>query len=139
MNGKTSWAIKILQNYLHHILTEPGSRKRALYVETGEYLRELKSSFDYNSESEEIREFEKDIDQVDLVVWDNIDEARLSDWERNNIKQHIKKRLANNLSNIFVGNNMDYKLSSIIGEDLKTYVQDNSTLVLLFAERGDIK
>ena len=74
-----------------------------------------------------------------MVVWDNIDEARLSDWERNNIKQHIKKRLANNLSNIFVGNNMDYKLSSIIGEDLKTYVQDNSTLVLLFAERGDIK
>lgn len=136
LNGKTSWAIKILQNYLHHIKQESGGRKRGLYLKVDDYLRELKSSFDTNDLL--MKSFEKDIDEVDLVVWDDIDESKLSEWEKGNIKQHIKRRLANNLSNIFVGKNLDYKLSNIIGEDLKTYIQDNSLNVILFAERGDM-
>ena len=83
--------------------------------------------------------FEKDIDNADLVIWDHIDETRLTEWERNNIKQHIKKRLADGLSNIYVGINRDYKLSGIIGEDLKAYVQDNSTNIILFGKRGGLK
>ena len=45
-NGKTSWGIKILQNYIHHLIGKPGSKDRALYLDLNEYLRELKLSFD---------------------------------------------------------------------------------------------
>lgn len=133
-NGKTSWAIKILQNYLHYTWKLPGNRKRGLYVDVGEYLREMKTSF--NENNNEIRSFENDIDSVDLVIWDNIDESKLSEWDRANIKQHIKKRISNNLSNIFVGTNCDNKLSSIVGSDLKYYIQDNSTIIPLMGKRG---
>lgn len=136
LNGKTSWGIKILQNYLHYIRHQSGSRKRGLYVDTNEYLSLLKANFD--SPNQEIKEFERDIDEVDLVVWDNIDEAKLSEWERNNIKQHIKKRLANNLSNIFIGNYTDRELILRVGQDLKCYIQDNSTLIKLIGKRGDL-
>ena len=136
LNGKTSWGIKILQNYFHYIWQEPGSRTRGLYVDVNDYLSLLKANFDDPDEA--IKDFEKDLDQVDLVVWDNIDENKLSEWERANIKQHIKKRLANNLSNIFIGNYCDKDLILKIGEDLKCYVQDNSTLIKLIAKRGDL-
>ena len=139
MNGKTSWAIKLLQNYLHMVLYDPGSRKRGLYIDTNQYLNELKASFNDYDLAKDIRDFEKDIDNADLVIWDHIDETRLTEWERNNIKQHIKKRLADGLSNIYVGINRDYKLSRIIGEDLKAYVQDNSTNIILFGKRGGLK
>lgn len=137
-NGKTSWAIKIIQQYFHYIWPEPGSRKRALYVDVNEYLTQIKASFN-NYNDEVMKDFERDIDLVDIVIWDNIDESKLSEWERGNIKQHIKKRLANQMSNIFVGNNLDHKLSSIIGEDLKYYVQDNSIIIPLIDVRGDSK
>lgn len=136
LNGKTSWGIKILQNYFHYIWQEPGSRKRGLYVDVNEYLSLLKANFD--NPDQDIKEFERDLDEVDLVIWDNIDEARLSEWERGNIKQHIKKRLANNLSNIFIGNSLDKDLILKIGEDLKCYIQDNSTLIKLVGKRGDL-
>lgn len=137
LNGKTSWGIKILQNYLHHIWQEHGSRNRALYIDVNEYLALLKANFD--KPDEEIKEVEKELYEVDLVIWDNIDEAKLSEWERTNIKQHIKKRLANNLTNIFIGNSLNKDLILKIGEDLKCYIQDNSTLVQLTGKRGDVQ
>ena len=134
-NGKTSWAIKIIQQFLHYVRQESGSRKRALYVDVSDYIKELKSSFD--NENKEIREFEIDIANVDIVVWDNIDSYKLTEWERGIIKQHIKKRLANNLSNIFVGNYLDNRLTLMVGEDLKYYIQDNSTNIPLLEKRGE--
>lgn len=134
-NGKTSWAIKILQNYLHCIWNMPGNRKRGLYVDVGEYLKEIKFSF--NENNRDMRDFEYDLDNADLVIWDNIDENKLSEWDKGNLKQHIKKRNSNNLSNIFVGTNYDNKLSSIVGSDLKYYIQDNSIIIPLMGERGE--
>ena len=103
-NGKTSWGIKILQNYIHHLIGKPGSTDRALYLDLNEYL---------------------------------IDEVRLSEYERNYLKMIIKSRLANNLSNIFIGRNTAGNLINAIGNDLKYYVEDNSTVISIYGIRGD--
>ena len=135
-NGKTSWSIKILQNYLHKIWKMPGERKEGLYIDVGDYLNELKISFRNNDNN--MTDFERDIDKADLVIWDNLDSYNLSEWDKNNLKQHIKKRLANNLSNIFVGSSIDNELCKIVGSDLKYYIQDNSIIIPLKGKRGDI-
>lgn len=135
LNGKTSWAVKILQNYFHYILAESGTRNRGLYVDVNEYLTLLKSNFDNPDKS--IKDLDKALNNVDIVIWDNMDETRLSEWERGNIKTHIKKRLADNHSNIFVGSSINNELSIKIGEDLKAYVQDNSIVISLLGKRGD--
>ena len=134
-NGKTSWGIKILQNYIHHLIGKPGSKDRALYLDLNEYLRELKLSFD--SKDKEFKETEKVMRECDLLVLDGIDEARLSEYERNYLKMIIKSRLANNLSNIFIGRNTAGNLINAIGNDLKYYVEDNSTVISIYGIRGD--
>lgn len=134
-NGKTSWGIKILQNYIHHLIGKPGSKDRALYLDLNEYLRELKLSFD--SKDKEFKETEKVMRECDLLVLDGIDEVRLSEYERNYLKMIIKSRLANNLSNIFIGRNTSGNLINAIGNDLKYYVEDNSTVISIYGIRGD--
>lgn len=134
-NGKTSWGIKILQNYIHHLIGKPGSKDRALYLDLNEYLRELKLSFD--SKDKEFKETEKVMRECDLLVLDGIDEVRLSEYERNYLKMIIKSRLANNLSNIFIGRNTADNLINAIGNDLKYYVEDNSTVISIYGIRGD--
>ena len=134
-NGKTSWGIKILQNYIHHLIGKPGSKDRALYLDLNEYLRELKLSFD--SKDKEFKETEKVMRECDLLVLDGIDEVRLSEYERNYLKMIIKSRLANNLSNIFIGRNTADNLVNAIGNDLKYYVEDNSIVISIYGIRGD--
>ncbi len=134
-NGKTSWGIKILQNYIHHLIGKPGSKDRALYLDLNEYLRELKLSFD--SKDKEFKETEKVMRECDLLVLDGIDEVRLSEYERNYLKMIIKSRLANNLSNIFIGRNTAGNLINAVGNDLKYYVEDNSTVISIYGIRGD--
>lgn len=134
-NGKTSWGIKILQNYIHHLIGKPGSKDRALYLDLNEYLRELKLSFD--NKDKEFKETEKVMRECDLLVLDGIDEVRLSEYERNYLKMIIKSRLANNLSNIFIGRNTAGNLINAIGNDLKYYVEDNSTVISIYGIRGD--
>ena len=134
-NGKTSWGIKILQNYIHHLIGKPGSKNRALYLDLNEYLRELKLSFD--SKDKEFKETEKAMRECDLLVLDGIDEVRLSEYERNYLKIIIKNRLANNLSNIFIGRNTAGNLINAIGNDLKYYVEDNSNVISIYGIRGD--
>ena len=134
-NGKTSWGIKILQNYIHHLIGKPGSKNRALYLDLNEYLRELKLSFD--SKDKEFKETEKVMRECDLLVLDGIDEVRLSEYERNYLKMIIKSRLANNLSNIFIGRNTAGNLIHAIANDLKYYVEDNSTVISIYGIRGD--
>ena len=134
-NGKTSWGIKILQNYIHHLIGKPGSKDRALYLDLNEYLRELKLSFD--SKDKEFKKTEKVMRECDLLVLDGIDEVRLSEYERNYLKIIIKNRLANNLSNIFIGRNTADNLINAIGNDLKYYVEDNSTVISIYGIRGD--
>ena len=123
-NGKTSWGIKILQNYIHHLIGKPGSKDRALYLDLNEYLRELKLSFD--SKDKEFKETEKVMRECDLLVLDGIDEVRLSEYERNYLKMIIKSRLANNLSNIFIGRNTAGNLINAIG-----------TVISIYGIRGD--
>lgn len=126
-NGKTSWAIKILQNYLHQIWQEPGGRTRGLYVDVTEYFTELKAEFE--TKERNAKEFAKDIDNADLVIFDNMDENRLGEWERNVLKQHIKKRINNKLSNIYIIRNMEKQLENQIGEDLAYYVSRNNQIL----------
>ena len=121
LNGKTSWGIKILQNYIHTVRQDNGFKTRGLYVDVGDYLAQLKASFD-SYDTEDIENFKRDIDTADLVVWDNIDEFKLTEWEKATLKQHIKRRLSNNLSNIYIGTNKGDKLDNFIGYDLRQYI-----------------
>ena len=134
LNGKTSWGIKILQNYIHIIRKDNTDKTRGLYVDVGEYLAQLKASFD-SYDNEDIENFKRDIDSADLVVWDNIDEVKLTEWERATLRQHVKKRLANNLSNIFIGAKEETMLDNYIGLDLREYITLGQN-VKLCSKRG---
>lgn len=136
-NGKTSWAIKILQNYLHNVWYEPGGRTRGLYVDVPEYISQLKAEFD--SKERDARMFAKDIDKADLVIFDNIDIQRLSEWERSLLGQHIRKRVSNGLSNIYITRTTGTILKNLVGDDLYYYILERSTILPLYGKGGKME
>lgn len=136
-NGKTSWGIKLLQNYLHHVWSEAGGRTRGLYVDVPVYFSELKAEFDTKDRT--AKEFAKDIDGADLVIFDNIDSNRLSEWERSILLQHIKKRLSHGLSSIFIGRYQGIQLANILGQDLAYYIESVGQNLTLVGKRGNLR
>ncbi len=135
-NGKTSWGIKILQTYLHHIWSEAGGRNRGLYVDIPVYFSELKAEFDTRERT--AKEFAKDIDTVDLVIFDNIDANKLTEWEKSVLMQHIRKRLNNGLAIIYIGRNTGKALENILGVDLAYYIEKVGQNFTLVGKRGNM-
>ncbi len=134
-SGKTSWAIKLLQNMLHKSIGKPGKREIGYYLEVSEFFRDLKVSFD--SKDKSMEEIEKIIRSCKLLVLDGIDEVRLSDYERNYLRMLIKKRIANKLSNIYVGRKTGGDLINMVGDDL-AYYMDTAIPIVITQEGGNI-
>ena len=137
-NGKTSWGIKILKTYFHQIMNENGNSIRGLYIDILEYFIDLKGSFDEMINNDEVFT-QKQLTEIDLIVWDNLDTRTLSDFERNTLIYIIKKRISNGKANIFITNNVNRNLMNRVGEILKLYIQDSSEVLNLVGGRGDKK
>lgn len=108
-NGKTSWAVRLIQSYLEKIWIKSDLTCRALFVNVPSFLIALKDNI---SKTNDYAEYIKDnISNADLVVWDDIAIKTATTYEMENLLSIINTRLMKNLSNIYTSN--------LIGEDLK--------------------
>lgn len=136
-NGKTSWAIKILQQYIHLVWDIKTNNLPCLYVDVPQYLASLKE--DMNNKDGESKQFSNDINSSDIVVFDNLDEEKLSEWAINTLRLHIRRRVENGLANIYILGKPTQTTRFNIGEDLAYYVLTNSNVLNLYGNRGDKK
>ena len=97
-NGKTSWAIKIMLKYFDCIWAGNGFRVRGYFVHVPTFLNMLK---DFSNSHNELKTI---IENADLVVWDDIVAAKLSDNDLSQLLSFIDTRMYKQLSNIYTGN-----------------------------------
>ena len=125
-NGKTTWAIKLLTKYLDKIAVGNALRDRAMFVSFTDFKMRCK---DFNNREFDLVAYRKKLETVDLVVWDDIADTELTDYEYRVFMQIIEKRLQNKLSNIYTSNMVGRELETYIGKRLYSRVVVGSVQV----------
>ena len=115
-NGKTSWAIRMIQSYLNSIWPESDLTCRSLFINVPRFLLSLKDSI--SNSSEYIDHIKNNVLSTDLVVWDEIGVKSLTTYEHEHLLNLINTRLDSRKSNIYTSNLSGDELKDKIGERL---------------------
>lgn len=124
-NGKTSWAIRFIQNYLKVIWYKSDSFCKALFVSVPVFLNALKESI--SSKNDYAEYIKQHVLEADLVVWDDIATKAGTEYEINQLLSFIDQRINLGKSNIYTSNleNKD-KMFVALGERLTSRIYNYS-------------
>lgn len=128
-NGKTTWSIKILMSFLNKIWCGNGFRPRALFVHTPTFLKKLKERI--SAVDADFDEVIKNVEKVDLVIWDDIGSTAVGNYDYANILSFIEQRKFAGKSNVYTGNLNGEELEEKLGERLRSKIYNDSTVIEL--------
>ena len=129
-NGKTSWAIKMMQSYIDKIWFKCDLKCKVLFVNVPRFLLEIKRNIE--EKSEYVAHIRENVLDCDLVVWDELGTKGLTSFEHENILSMINARLDSGKSNIYTSN-LNYKeLQESLGDRLYSRIVNMSFDVELF-------
>jgi DNA replication protein DnaC len=121
-NGKTSWALRLIKAYINAIWPKATLECKALFINVPKFLLDLKDEIGRNAKDPILDELRKDIDEADIVVWDDVGTKPGSEYELNQLLSRIDKRAYNRKSNIFTTNLNPEQLDSLVGSRLKSRI-----------------
>lgn len=132
-NGKTSWAIKLLQEFIHQNWEGNCYNEIALFVHVPSFL--LNSKLSIKTEIPEYSRILPQLSNIDLVVWDDISVSNLTNYEFELLLSFIDKRTFAGKSNIFTSNITPQKLPNTLGERIASRINDSIKIELLGSDR----
>lgn len=100
--GKTSWAVKIMNNYFASIAEQNDFTTRGLYINVASFLRDAKLYMTYKSE--DYLELLHTIQECDIVIWDDIGQTDMTKYESQWLYSFINERIFAKKCNIFTSN-----------------------------------
>lgn len=119
-NGKTSWAIKLVQTYFNKIWLKTEMKCRALFINVPYLLLALKENI--SNKSSYIQHIKDNIYNCDLVIWDDIGTKSITTYESENLFSMIDARLNQGKSNIFTSNLTNDELHQVLGDRLSSRI-----------------
>jgi DNA replication protein DnaC len=119
-NGKTAWAIRMIQEYIKKIWHTTDLGCKALFINVPRFLLALKDNI--SEKNEYIEHIKKNVLEADLVVWDEIGVSNLTKFEHENMLNFINTRIDLNKSNIYTSNMSPNELKEKIGDRLYSRV-----------------
>jgi DNA replication protein DnaC len=126
-NGKTSWAVRLLQSYLHYKASGNYEKLQGMFVSVTDLLLKLK---DFNNPVS--KEFKDNLERVPLVIWDDIGITGISQYDYTQIYTLINNRILAGRSNIFTSNlTKREQLEDIVGERLASRIYGLSEVLEL--------
>lgn len=126
-NGKTSWAIKMLQSYLNLMADGNYEHLMGMYISTSNLLLHLK---DFNNPVS--KAFKDNLETVDLVVWDDIAISGLSNYDYQQLYSIIDSRILSEKANIFTCNHTTLEgLAKVLGNRLASRIYNTSEIIEL--------
>lgn len=124
-NGKTSWAVRFIQEYINKIWHKSDLICKALFISVPMYLIELKNSL--SNESDYINHIKANVRDADLVVWDDIATKGATEFEGENLLNIIDYRINQGKANIFTSNVKPNELGDLLGPRLASRIINTST------------
>ena len=126
-NGKTSWAIKMLQSYLNLNCEGNYEHLLGMFVSTPQLLLKFK-----DFQNPVAYSYRQHLMDVDLVVWDDIAISGMSNYDYTQLFTYIDSRILSEKANIFTSNcSTRAELEKILGNKLSSRIWDTSTIVML--------
>ena len=124
-NGKTSWAIKMLHTYFHYMAQGNYDNLKGMFVLTSDLLLRLK---DFNNPIP--KSFKEHLENVDLVIWDDIAVAGISQYDYTQLYTILDKRILAEKSNIYTSNVTTLgDIQEILGARLASRIYNTSEIV----------
>lgn len=129
-NGKTSWAIKMLQTYFHYVAEGNLFNVKGMFISVPNLLIKMK---DFDNPN--LAEFKENLQSTDLLILDDIAVTGLSQFDYLQLFTLVDNRILAEKSIIFTSNNVTLDdLEKSVGARLASRVWRNSTIIEL---RGD--
>lgn len=126
-NGKTSWAIKLMLKYFDCIWAGNGFNVSGYFAHVPSMLTTLKNFKNDNDRNQ----LQKNLMEANLVIWDDIASAKLSDYDISQLLLFIDHRELQGLANIYTGNiTSKDQLTQMLGNRLASRIWNNNTTVV---------
>lgn len=126
-NGKTSWAIKILLKYFDEVWVSNGFRVRGMFVHVPTLLSKLK-----NFDDPLPKEYRENLSNADLIVWDEIGDTGMSNYDYSQLIMILNDRIMNARSNIYTSNiSTEADMRKHLGDRLTSRIWGMSDIVIL--------
>lgn len=119
-NGKSSWALRLLQTYFNKIWLRADLNCKALFINVPHFLLALKDNI--STKNEYIQHIKDNVLTCDLVIWDDIGTKNSTSFESENLLSMIEGRILNNKANIFTSNLNDQELHDALGDRLASRI-----------------
>ena len=128
-NGKTSWALRIAQEYLNSVWYSSSVDCRVLFINVPKFFLMLKDNI--SKQNEYISHIKQYVNDCDLVIWDDIGTKVGTEFEIENLLNIVNSRIDSGKSNIYTSNMSPEQLLERVGERLYSRIVNMSTKVEL--------
>lgn len=128
-NGKTTWAIKILQQFFNQVWAGNGFRVRGIFLHVPTFLFKIKECI--SRPDEDFEAIRSKLLSADVVIWDDIAATKLSDYDHANLLTYIDQRVFAGKTNIYTGNLIGREVIGALGNRLSSRVVNESKVVEL--------
>ena len=119
-NGKTSWALRMVQSYFDKIWLKSPLTCRALFIHVPRFLIAIKDNI--SEKSDYIQHIKENVLEADLVIWDEIGTKGLTQFEHENILNIVNARIDAGKANIYTSNLSNEELHEALGDRLYSRV-----------------
>ena len=130
-NGKTSWAVKLLLAYIDEVSNVSFSNNTpALFLNVNSFLGEKKLAINDTKLLDRINGTERSILSSRLVVFDDIADKSLSEYDLNSMYYWIDYRTANMKSCIYTTNQMPDQLQRTLNGKIYSRIVNYSSVIM---------
>ena len=127
-NGKTAWALRILNSYIEKIWYKSDIVCRGLFVNVPRFLISLKDNIgNYNEYYNQIKD---NIFDADLVVFDEIGAKVATSFETEHLLSIVNARVDAKKSNIYTSNLGPEELRKAVGDRMYSRIINTSTEIM---------
>lgn len=119
-NGKSSWALRMVEAYFNKIWMTTDLTCKALFISVPQFLLAIKDNI--TEKSNYVQKIKSDVLEADLVIWDDIATKVTTPFESENLLSIIDNRINSGKSNIFTSNLNNEELHKALGDRLASRI-----------------
>lgn len=131
-NGKTSWALRFVEQYFEGIWWKSDITCKALYISVPRYILALKASI--SKPDTYIEYVQENVFKADLVILDEIGIKAATTFEMEHLLDLVNHRIELGKSTIYTSNLTDTELQERLGDRLYSRIVNSTYNVELYGQ-----